>query len=191
MRSVTIGLAMIVIACNWQAAADEPGEPQLYNIRQTSPSTGTNIRRPIILAGAIPLKAHYADLTAEQKNILRSRYEKMKDADEPPFPADGLMAIFIAARDAHEKSDLQYTGRLDVLVQVDEHGKAVNLAVLSSPDAEITDAVGHALLAQTYKPAVCDGSPCTMQFEFRAELITPGDNLSRPGPNIQNYIPHQ
>jgi hypothetical protein len=192
MRIVTIGLTMIVIACNWQAAAAEtdPGEPNLYNIRQTSPSTGTNIRRPIVLAGAIPLKAHYADLSAEQKNILKSRYEHMKEADEPPFPVDGLMSIYTVVRDAHEQAGLQYPGPLEVVVQVDDHGKATGFSVLRSPDSEITAAVTHALMADAYKPAVCNGSPCAMPFAFHAVLITPGDDTARSSPTLHLDVAH-
>ena len=112
MRNVTFGLAMIMITCQWQAAASESTAPQQYSIKQSSPSTGSNVKRTIIEAGAIPLDKRYADLTAEQKNILKSGYEQMKDADEPPFPANGLMTILSAVRKAHEQSALQHQGPL-------------------------------------------------------------------------------
>jgi hypothetical protein len=190
MRIVTIGLTMIFIACNCHAAADDSTEPQLYTVKQTYPSVGTNIRRPIILAGAIPLSAHYGELSPEQKNILRSRYVQMKETDEPPFPADGLLPIFMVVREAHEQSGLENTGRLEVLVQVDDHGKAIDFTVLRTPDTEIAKAVTTALMARTYKPAVCDGSPCAMPFTFRAVLIAPGDDATRSLPSIHMTIPH-
>jgi hypothetical protein len=171
MRIITLGFVVAMSTCAWNAGAAESADVQQYTVKQSAPSVGTNLRRDIIKAGAIPLNKRYDELTAEQKEILKSPYEKMTAGDEPPFPADGLMHIMNAVRDVHEQTDLMFKGPLTFYVDVDSSGNAKAVSVVQSPDKVITDAVSLALVKQTYKPAVCGGTPCAMQYPFHVELI--------------------
>lgn len=175
MRIITIGLAMVMIGSQWQAAAAESTEQQQYTVRQSEPSVGSTLRRDIIKAGTVPLDKRYSELTTEQKNVVKSAYESMKDTDEPPFPANGLMPILKSLRAAHEQFGLKYKGELTMYVQVDSQGKATGVSVVKSPDPEITKVMAYALMTQPYKPAVCNGTPCAMQYPFNAELIGPNE----------------
>jgi len=172
MRILHLSLISILLAASLPAAATETDQRQ-YTVKQTEPSVGSNIRREIIRAGTVPLDKRYADLTPEQKASVKSAYESMKADDEPPFPANGLMPILKVVRNAHEQANLKFKGPLTLYVQVDSSGKATDVSVVQSPDADIARSAAYALMVQPYKPAVCSGQPCAMQYPFHVDLVGP------------------
>ena len=54
-----------------------------------------------------------------------------------------------------------------MFVEIDSQGKPVSVSVYQSPDPKMTQVVGTILMLQSYKPALCNGEPCSMQFPFR------------------------
>ncbi len=175
MRMLHFSLGMALLACHWQASAVDSTDTPQYTVKQTAPSVGFTIKHDIIKAGALPLDKRYAELTPAQKNILKSEYEPMKVEDEPPFPANGLMDLFTVLRRVHGQYNLKYKGPLTMYVQVDSHGKATGVSVVRSPDPEITQAMAYTLMVLPYKPAVCGGKACAMQYPFHAELVGPDE----------------
>lgn len=147
-------------------AQDQP-RPQ-HSLRQDEPSTGSNIKRAIVMGGTVPLDKRYAELTSEQQAAVKALYEQIGPDDEPPFPADGLAPIFKAVAAAQQK--LQVSGSLTMAVQVNPQGEATSVDVLRSVDPRMVQFVAAVLMLQKYKPALCSGSPCTMQFPFRMEF---------------------
>ena len=121
----------------------------------------------------VPPKKPYSQLTPEEKRLVKSQYYSMADADEPPYPVNGPQTIFEAIRDIQRKlgdSGTRVSGTLSVFVDVDYKGKATAIEVEESPDPQMTKAAAAVLMLQKYKPAVCKGSPCNMQFPFRIEF---------------------
>jgi hypothetical protein len=166
------------------AFADEPTEKARYTIKQDKPSVGSSMRQVIVIAGTIPLNKTYDQLTPEEKNTLKSNYENMPASDEPPFPVDGLMPIYKSIGHAHENLSLKYKGKLTMYVLVDSQGKPKSVSVDASPDPEITNAVAHLLMLQKFKPAICSGQPCSMEFPVTADLVGPMEedfNGQNPG----------
>jgi hypothetical protein len=171
MRIAALGFFVVMSMIAWNVAAAEVTEEQQFTVKQSAPMLGSNLHRDIIKAGVIPINKRYDELTAEQKDVLKSSYESMKSGDEPPFPAKGLMPILKAVRDIHEKTELQFKGPLTLYVDIDSEGKPKSVSVVQSPDKQITQVAALALMEQTYKPAVCNGAPCAMQYPFHVELI--------------------
>ncbi|HXA48418.1 MAG TPA: energy transducer TonB [Burkholderiaceae bacterium] len=182
MRIVTLGVALIILGSAGQASAGDSAEPVQYVIKQSEPSTGSNIKRPIIKAGTISINKRYADLTPAEKAILRSEFAQMKESDEPPFPAKGLMPVLNELRKVHEQTGLENKGAVAVNVQVDSQGNPTSVSIIDSPSPDISQVASVALMAQTYKPALCGGTSCAMEYHFRAELIgSSDDRLSNSG----------
>lgn len=172
MSANTFRFAAAILATLFIAPAAF-ADPQQYVIKQSAASTGSSVRRPIVLAGSIQLDKSYADLTPEEKNSLRALYEKMGDNDEPPFPLHGLRPLYAALGSAHERLELAYHGPLTLYVDVDSKGNPGAMSVMESPDQEITRATANILLLQKFKPALCNGQPCAMRYVFHAELVGP------------------
>jgi hypothetical protein len=132
-------------------------------------STGTIIKKGIRWESKIPLNKTYAQLTPEQKELLHSQYENIAPGDEPPFPEKGIKPIFNAVSNA--QYILQARGDLSMNVTVGPDGKAVQVEDFSNVhNMQMREALQNALMLTKYKPAVCNGAPCTMQFKFTQSL---------------------
>ena len=165
MRSAVIAVAVVLNACQANPVAGERSRPARYSIKQDEPSTGSTINREIVIGGTVPFDKRYSELTAEQQRILKSQYQRMGDADEPPFPVNGLRPIYLML--ANGQRELRVNGPLSIFVEVDSEGRATKVSVLQSPNPEMTKLAASVLLLEKYKPAVCSGIPCTMEFPLR------------------------
>jgi hypothetical protein len=156
-----------------------------YVITYDEPRTGTILRHTSGAGFPVPVKRRYDQLTPEEQAIVHSWYERVEPGDEPPYPAKGLAPIFDAVQRGQQK--LMVRGDLEMAVSVDSGGKAVDVHVLESPSAEMTEFVASVLLMTDFKPAICKGQPCRMQFpvairfaldydEDRIEVLRPLNN---------------
>lgn len=154
------------------ASAQQPAEAARYSIKQDEPSTGSHLKRDITTS-RLPVNKRYEELTREEREIFRSQYEHLAEADEPPFPANGLSGMYKALADAQQK--LLVTGNLVMHVDVDSQGQGTAVTVIESPDPKLTQFAASVLLMERYKPAVCSGVPCKMQFplsiQFKKRLL--------------------
>jgi len=147
-----------------------PAPTRYYN--SPTGSTGTILKQEIRWNSKIPLNKTYGELTPEQKAELNKMYETLAPGDEPPFPAEGIKPIFTAIKNAQRV--LQARGQLDMKVTVDAEGKAIKVEDVGSVrTGQMTELAQQVLLLTKYKPAVCSGQPCTMQYRF-TQMLKPG-----------------
>ncbi len=146
------------------------GVPEAEKFALKQQSTGSHIARGAVTNLVIPPDKSYAELSPQQQAMLKGQYESMQAADEPPYPAFGSHTIYDAIHRVQQ--NLMVEGKLDMVVQVNEQGKATSVAVLSSPDPKMTQAAASILMLQQYKPAVCGGAPCAMAYPFRVDFTT-------------------
>jgi hypothetical protein len=146
-----------------------PQQAPTRTYSSSTQSTGTILRKGIRWESKIPLNKTYAELTPKQKEILHSQYENIAPGDEPPFPEKGIKPIFNAISNAQHI--LQARGDLNMTVTVGPDGKATQVEDFSNVhNAQMREALQNALMLTKYKPAVCGGAPCTMQFKFTQSL---------------------
>ena len=163
----TLALAQYLPGENGPRSATANSPTHAYNA--STQSTGTIIKKQIRWESKIPLDKKYEELAPDEKAELFKMYEKLEPGDEPPFPAEGIKPIFSAIRKAQRLR--QAHGDLDLAVTVGPDGKATKVEDFSEVmDNDITELAQQLLLLTRYKPAVCKGQPCTMQFRFRQSL---------------------
>jgi hypothetical protein len=167
--------SFLVASTAWADAEDAtsptPETPARYGIKQSAPDLGTHIRKDVFRPGSLPLNRSYRELTLEQQQAFKSQYEAMPLDDEPPFPVNGLQAVYQPIVKAIERGVLQESrGPLAMDVEVDEQGKATSVQVFSSPDKTTTQLVASVLMFIPYKPAICQGKPCKMGFPVRLQF---------------------
>jgi hypothetical protein len=138
-----------------------------YALRGDAP-TGSNIPELLARSTMIPLNKKYSELSDEQKAVLASHYERMGERDEPPFPVDGLAPIMRLLHRA--QAQLLVTGPLYLIVDVGADGAAKEVKAIGSPSPEMTQLAASVLIFTKYKPAVCAGQPCRMQYPFVIEF---------------------
>jgi hypothetical protein len=169
-------ISIASLACS-NAWAQAPGVPsigsssqsQSRNIQEASSETGTILKRDLRWTSKIPLNKTYGELTEPQKAELHKMYESLPPGDEPPFPINGIKPIFTAIKNAQRT--LQARGSLDLAVTVGPDGKAIKVDDFSNLRSnQMSELAQQVLLLTKYKPAVCGGQPCTMQFRFTQKL---------------------
>ena len=117
-----------------------------------------------ISRGHIPYDKTYEELSPQQKAIVRARYENLGENDEPPYPKEGLGKVLDVVATIQHKALIE--GEMDLIVRIDEHGKPQSVAVYKTPDPKVSNAVGSALMFLDYKPGICAGRPCAMDYRF-------------------------
>ena len=147
-------------------AADAPAQRAL---RDSTSTTGSIIRKQAGWNNKIPLNKTYAELTPEQKGYFHAMYESIPPGDEPPFPLKGMKPIVSAILKGQAQRVAK--GELRMAVTVGADGKGQKVEVYGGvDDPELLKFAATVLLMTRYKPAVCSGQPCTMQFPFSLHL---------------------
>ena len=110
----------------------------------------------------IPFNRPYSELPIEFKIAIKSHYQGMGDLDEPPFPLEGLAALYEPV--IKVQSQMGAVGEFYAELKVDSSGIASEIAVKRSPSQAITNLVAGVALLTKFKPGICDGTPCAMSF---------------------------
>ena len=172
-RNAALAVAAAVAAAallSWPsvAAADDSAKAAAYAFREAEPVTGTSIKRDLFTWVA-PFNKRYAELTPEQQRAVKADCGVQADADEPPFPVNGLGLV--ARNLGRLQQRLQAEGPLLLRVDIDEAGLATSVSVFKSPNPDVMEFVAKALLIEKYKPAVCGGKACAMPFVFGIDML--------------------
>lgn len=139
-----------------------------YSLRQDAAPVGSNIPRTVMRNSLLPFNRTWQELTPEQRLVMKSHYEAMAESDEPPFPEGGLRVIYNLIEEVARRTGDR--GPVVMNLSVDSQGQVASVAVIQSPSKEYTQGLARALLLVNFKPAVCGGQACRMEFPVRAEL---------------------
>ena len=161
-------LLTLVASMSLPVISDAQTTPQ-YNVREAVPPTGSMIRRDLAEA-SIAINQPYAELSAADKAIFRSNYSQLSESDEPPFPKSGLQSLIGPIADLHQKFPVG--GTLFLIAVVAPNGKIQEVKAISYPTLEMARFASTVLMLTEFKPAVCAGQPCSMEFPLRMRLET-------------------
>ena len=137
-------------------------EEKLYKLLGTAPK-GRKFR-PIEATSPIPFNKKYDQLNDEQVKIFRSYFENLTKDDTPPYPKKGLIEIYNPLIKGHKR--IGGVGELLVFTEVNEKGGVNNVTVYKSPTKQLADLVTTVMFNTKFKPATCNGEPCTMDYPF-------------------------
>jgi hypothetical protein len=150
-RCFALGFSFFAVAASAQSQT-VAGTPQ-YGIKEDMPRTGSHIRRDAVRPTNIAINRGYADLSPEERQRFLENYENLPAGDEPPFPVEGLRALLDPILKAQQK----------LLVKGD-------LFLIATIDAKTKVAASIFYLTK-FKPAVCGGSGCQMEFPLRLSFV--------------------
>ena len=119
-------------------------------------------------AEGLPLNRRYAELDANEKALVRAGYDGMPAADEPPFPAEGLLPVFMAVQTGSGKQPS--LGKLTLVADVDSSGTVRHVDTFGKVDTEFARYVARVLAATPFKPGFCAGRPCNMQYVLKMQI---------------------
>lgn len=120
--------------------------------------------RTLTEGSQIPLNRRYSALSPSERKILNELWENIPEGDEPPFPISGLKPIHAAMAKAQEA--LSVEGPLDLIASVNAEGEVTEVKAIGSPSPEMTKYAAAVLFNTKFKPAICAGKTCAMQFPF-------------------------
>jgi len=161
---LTVRLIFLWLVLLPWTSSDADSKPQ-YNIKEDEAFTGTNIREnEVISHDQVPINERYDELSDGEKAIVRNWFSHLSAADEPPYPAAGLKPILNTMRLGEEK--LREQGQLKLLATIDADGTVSQVQIIHAPSEEWGQFASRVLLLTKFKPALCSGTPCPMDFPF-------------------------
>lgn len=160
----TAAVALALLAAGSVIAQSAPTPP--FKLKGDEP-TGSHLKRNAA-TGNLPFDKTYAQLTDEQKAMVRASYESMGPGDEPPYPKRGPKRLVQAVGEIQRKVHIE--GEFDAGVMVGPDGKAQEVRIYKSASPEMTKFLGNLLVVEDYKPALCQGKPCMQEYPFRVRL---------------------
>lgn len=131
------------------------------------PSTGSLVKHKAVI-GSLPFDKSYEELSAEEQQLIINQYENFPESNEPPFPLEGLKVIHGPIFEAHNK--LRRRGRLMAVAIVDEMGVVQKVSVYESPSKVMSKVAYLALINTRFKPGICSGKPCQMEYGLSVNL---------------------
>jgi hypothetical protein len=164
MSTRVIAIALILPFCVAELRAQAQPKPE-YGIKEDHPSSGSRIRQLAVGPAAVPVNLPYERLSPADRAKFNENYESMPSGDEPPFPQGGLKAVLEPIYKAQVK--LLVSGDLFLIARVDANGAAQSVTAVGSPSPEITKFAASVLVLTKFKPAMCSGQPCSMEFPLR------------------------
>ena len=119
----------------------------------------------IVMRGALPYDRSYEQLSPEQKGVVRAQYDSVGLNDEPPYPKYGLSDVADAVARMPRRESLE--GEVILTVSVDERGNAKSVSIYKTPDPKLSNVVAATLTRTRFKPGLCEGRPCAMDYVFK------------------------
>lgn len=164
-RRLAAGLCLLVGAAQGQTQTQAlPAKQFEYRVQEVgSHITGTAGR-----AEGLPLNRRYAELDAGEQARVRGHYDNMPAADEPPYPAQGLLPLFQAVQTGSGKQ--ASLGLLTLVADVDGTGRVRHVDTFGKVDAEFARFAAQVLAATPFKPGLCAGRPCNMQYVLKMQF---------------------
>ena len=161
---IAFQLSILVVCLSFSGFANGADSDQLPPARYVvkgEPRTGSMLS-PTILRMPVALNRRYSELSSADLAVVKLPFAGMGANDEPPFPVAGLDRVITAIARACQRR--QAHGVISAVATIDSRGMPVAVKMLDAPGPELTDYVSQVLLAERYKPAVCSGAPCQMDF---------------------------
>src|SRR5882757_7099866 len=111
-------IANVLLGVEFALADDDP----IFRFRgRDYTETGSHVAHHVTWSSKLPFDKAYADLTPKEQAFIRDQYTGLSPDEEPPFPTDGLRAIFRAVDEsADQLVGRPETGPVVVVAKVDE-----------------------------------------------------------------------
>jgi hypothetical protein len=158
MNNNILAVALLACLASTGASAGQPGGSLSAAVADDAGGQPT----------ALPLGKTFAQLSEDERALLRDQYELLRDSDEPPFPAQGLDGIVGELAVVQARAGLK--GEMYAVVAVDARGQAQSVSYLRPLPAEVQDEVREILLRAPFKPARCGAKACKMEFPLRVDF---------------------
>jgi len=148
-----------------EAPAEEPAykefrEHSIGRIKETAWGSGRGL----------PINYSWQELSAEDQARFKAQYEGLGETDEPPYPVGGpksFMSLVSTIQQRLIDNGEEVRGEFTALVKVSPSGKVAKVQVFRTPNTELAQWIGKVLISTPFKPAICAGTPCEMDYPVK------------------------
>lgn len=169
MRHILFAASALLLSATTLAADDEK-----FIIRHAEPALGSHIRGASLILDVPPNKS-YAELSEHQKRKVKAHFQPMAPSDEPPYPVGGVGELYKVLSFVQEYWKAR--GEFEMVATVKADGKVSLVSVYKTPDHKMTEYMAQILAVQQFKPALCEGVPCEMDYPLRLSMTRKKDNV--------------
>jgi hypothetical protein len=124
--------------------------------------TGNNTSEVRESAAKLPEDRALYQLTPVQRDVIRSWYKGMSQADEPPYPLHGPAWLNSLLRSLAKSR--QVTGELAMALSVNEFGVVTEANVLRTPNEAFRRHAMSLVRGVRFSPGLCGSLPCKLQY---------------------------
>lgn len=150
-------------------AAEPPAATRpAFSATESAPETGTRLRKDVGSTSLYPLDKPWQRFSEEEKARVRELYEDMRPGDEPPFPARGMRPVLETLSRVMGAAGKR--GVVHLEMTVDAEGKTTTFKIYEMPDLDTAKYVAAVFNSTKFKPALCAGKPCRMDFPFKVRI---------------------
>lgn len=162
-------LLLLSVVPSTVLAAEPPAATRpVFSATESAPETGTRLRKDVGRTSLYPLDKPWQRFSEEEKARVRELYEDMQPGDEPPFPARGMQPVLEMLSRVMGAAGKR--GLVHLEMTVDAEGKTTTFKIYEMPDLDTAKYVAAVFNATKFKPAVCAGKPCRMDFPFKVRI---------------------
>lgn len=170
LNAAALRIAFITGACVTHPLHAQVAAPE-YGVRLESAATGSSVRRYNLAPSPVPINRSFSELSAEERDTVRLWFESLKTSEEPPYPVEGLRPIYAAISRAQQF--ILTWGRLKARAWIDVTGNVDRIEFFELPDPRLREVVTATLFPMKFKPALCAGRPCEMEFPIDVTFKAP------------------
>ena len=120
---------------------------------------------PIDAKSNIPFNKSYNELNRAEKSQVRSQFNNLGPNDTPPYPVQGLGAVYKPLIKANRVFGLNQTIKIDA--RISSNGLVSSVNVLNNNNARYANYLQKALDDIKFKPALCGDVSCEMDFPIK------------------------
>lgn len=142
-----------------------------YGVKLESAATGSSVRRYNLALSPVPVNRSFGELSAEERQTVRLWFASLNPSDEPPYPKEGLRPIYAAISKAQQL--ILTWGKLKARAWIDVTGNVDRIEFLELPDPRLREVMIATLFPMKFKPALCGGTPCEMEFPIDVTFKAP------------------
>lgn len=162
--------ALITGACVTHPLHAQVAAPE-YGVKLESAATGSSVRRYNLALSPVPINRSFGELSAEEQQTVRLWFDSLKTSEEPPYPVEGLRPIYAAISKAQQL--ILTWGKIKARAWIDVAGNVDRIEFFELPDPRLREVVTATLFPMKFKPALCAGRPCEMEFPIVVTFKAP------------------
>jgi len=160
MKKLNILIVVATLLCTISAAHANISHSKVYTLK--GDRLVGSLLRSTDATSSVPFSKRFKDLTSEQQNLVRAKFDNLGRNDTPPFPVSGLRAVYKPLIKANKT--FGDNSALEVTAKITSQGFVNGITVHNNDNTKLVAYIERSLRYTKFDPASCNGVACDMDF---------------------------